>query len=53
MANKPVFGMAKCPYCSKGNPVFWNGNFEWKCVYCGKKFKVTRQKLAKVESYKK
>ncbi len=51
MANKPVFGLAKCPYCGRKNPVFWNGNLRWKCLSCGKLFSVKRQKLERVQAY--
>ena len=49
MSNHPVFGIAECPYCYHDNPVYWNGNFKWRCVHCHKSFKVHRQKLKKVE----
>lgn len=48
MANKPVFGIAKCPHCGHKCPVFWNGNLVWKCQYCMESFKVKRQKLTRV-----
>lgn len=50
MANKPVFGVAICPKCHKRNPIIWNGNFRWRCVYCHTEFKVKRQHLLDVES---
>jgi len=51
MANKPVFGLAKCPHCGHKNPVLWNGNMRWKCFSCGKLFSVKRQKLERVQAY--
>lgn len=50
MANKPVLGVAICPKCHKRNPIIWNGNFTWRCLYCRTEFKVKRQKLLDVES---
>ena len=52
MAKKPVFGCITCPYCGATNPVFWNGNMRWSCVNCKRSFKVSRQKLTRVEPYK-
>lgn len=52
MANKPVFGVATCPYCKGANTVFWNGNFRYQCIYCHKTFRVKRQKLKNVEHIK-
>lgn len=49
MANKPVLGVAICPKCLKRNPIIWNGNFMWRCLYCHTDFKVKRQKLLNVE----
>jgi len=50
MANKPVFGVAICPKCHKNLPIYWNGNFKYRCIYCYTDFKVKRQKLSNVES---
>lgn len=50
MAKKPVLGVAICPKCHKRNPIFWNGNFVWRCVHCYTEFEVKRQKLLNVES---
>lgn len=47
MANKPVFGIMKCPYCRFQLPIAWDGNFTMKCSVCGKPFKVKRQKLTR------
>lgn len=52
MANKPVLGIATCPYCKAGNPVIWNGNFKYPCMVCNKTFRVKRQKLANVQPLK-
>ena len=50
MANKPVFGVAICPKCHNRQPIFWNGNFMWRCLNCYTVFKVKRQKLLNVET---
>lgn len=50
MANKPVFGVAICPKCHNRQPIFWNGNFRWRCLNCYTEFKVKRQHLLDVES---
>ena len=52
MANKPVFGVAVCPFCAGRNPVAWNGNFRYRCLHCCKEFSVKRQKLQNVEPIK-
>ena len=51
MANKPVLGMAVCPYCGSKVPVIWNGNFKIPCLYCRKKFHVKRQKLKNIQPF--
>jgi hypothetical protein len=51
MANKPVFGIQKCPYCGHKVPLFWNGNFTAQCPFCRKHFKAKRQKLTDVKPY--
>lgn len=53
MANNPCLGVAVCPYCRGNNPVVWNGNRNWKCLYCGVVFRIKRQKLKNVERLKK
>lgn len=50
MAKKPVFGVAICPKCHNKQPIYWNGNFVWRCVNCYTEFKIKRQKLLNVES---
>ena len=52
MANKPVLGVAVCPYCKAKNPVIWDGNFKYPCWHCHKDFKVKRQKLKNVQPVK-
>ena len=52
MANKPVLGVAVCPFCGRNNPVAWNGNFKYPCQWCGKTFRIKRQKLKNVEPIK-
>lgn len=49
MANKPVLGLATCPYCGTKNPVIWNGNFKYPCAKCERQFLVKRQKLRNVQ----
>lgn len=52
MANKPVLGVAICPYCKQRNPLIWNGNFRHYCINCKKGFNVKRQKLIDVKRIK-
>ena len=52
MANKPVLGVAVCPYCKANNPVIWDGNFKYSCWHCHKNFRVKRQKLKNVQPIK-
>lgn len=51
MANKPCFGLMKCPYCKNLNAVFWNGNRRWHCRVCDRNFMVKRQKLTHIQPY--
>lgn len=52
MANRPVLGLATCPYCNAKNPVAWNGNHKYPCMVCHKVFRVKRQKLQNVQPIK-
>lgn len=49
MANKPVLGVMKCPYCGTNNLTAWDGNFKICCYSCRKPFIVKRQKLKYVK----
>lgn len=45
MANKPVFGIIRCPNCQKSNLAVWDGNRKENCPYCHKKFTVKRTRM--------
>ncbi len=52
VANRPVLGIAVCPFCKAGNSVIWNGNFKYPCGSCRKELKVKRQKLKHAQAVK-